>query len=94
MKPINNSIAALALFAAMNAGQSASASPLDDCILDITFQCVEDDDFWGCYETGKELCENQHSAMIQRLSKIQLKTIERENRRKATTILKKHRKPR
>jgi ABC-type uncharacterized transport system YnjBCD substrate-binding protein len=39
----------------------AAASDLDDCILDITFQCLEDEDFWGCYDDGVELCENQSS---------------------------------
>jgi hypothetical protein len=94
MKPVIKLVVALAMFAAINASQSASANALDDCILDITFQCVEADDFWDCYDTGKELCENQNTAIIQGLSKIQLKTLERENRRKATAVLKKHRKTR
>lgn len=65
---------------------NAAGSDLDDCILDITMQCVDDDDFWGCYDIGVELCENQSSSQIQ-IPKGTVDTIKRNARTRAQQIL-------
>jgi hypothetical protein len=82
---------ASAAVAAVLAGASvsashAAASDLDDCILDITFQCVDDDDFWGCYDGGVELCKNQSSAEIAVMPRGTLATIEKKAHQRAQTI--------
>ena len=86
---------ASAALAAVLAGTSVSASraaanDLDDCILDITFQCVDDDDFWGCYDVGVDFCKNQTSAEIAVMPRGTLAKIERQSRQKAQTIFLKH----
>ena len=53
-----------AFFVMSGTNAYAAASDLDKCILDITMQCTADNDFWGCYDTGVELCENQHSSQL------------------------------
>jgi len=79
-------VAAAILTAASVSASHAAASDLDDCILDITFQCVDDDDFWGCYDVGVELCKNQSSAEIAAMPRGTLATIEKQARQKAQTI--------
>ncbi|MCB1464071.1 MAG: hypothetical protein KDJ90_17005 [Nitratireductor sp.] len=64
----------------------AAASDLDDCILDITFQCVDDADFWGCYNVGVELCKNQTSASIS-IPRGTIATIETKAKKRAQQVL-------
>lgn len=64
----------------------AAADELSDCIGDVTMQCLEDDDFWGCLEVGEEFCENQHSSD---LSAPEINKIKADSRRRAELIYKK-----
>lgn len=64
MRNLLFAVAAASFVTAAATTAHAAASDLDDCILDITFQCVEYDtpeEFWDCYNDGVELCENQSS---------------------------------
>ena len=74
---------ASAFVAVTAASAHAAASDLDNCIVDIMMQCTDDDDFWGCYEVGVELCENQHSSQ---LKGTQINQIKMKNQRKAQQV--------
>ena len=83
---IASAAVAVVLAGASVSASHAAASDLDDCILDITFQCVDDSDFWGCYDVGVEFCKNQSSAEIAVLPRGKLALIEKQAHQKAQTI--------
>jgi hypothetical protein len=36
----------------------AYAHGVDECVNEKTFECLDDDDFWGCYDFIVEDCQN------------------------------------
>ncbi len=36
----------------------ALAHDIDDCVLEKTYECLDDDDFWGCYDFILEGCQS------------------------------------
>jgi hypothetical protein len=37
---------------------AALAHDIDDCVLEKTYDCLDDDDFWGCYDFILEGCQS------------------------------------
>lgn len=60
---VTTTLAAAGLLVSASASVSYADS-FDDCVLKITYECLDDSDFWGCYDIGTELCENQNVAVI------------------------------
>jgi hypothetical protein len=89
-KSIITTMAAATMLAASMTASHAAASDLDDCILDMTFQCLDAADFWDCYDTGVEFCENQSSAEIAVMPKSRLASIKSGARQKAQITLQQH----
>ena len=58
--PILRTIAAAATLAAVLAAVSPSFAydSVDECINEETFKCLDDDDFWVCYDFILEDCKN------------------------------------
>lgn len=50
-------LAASAAFFALTA-TAALAHDIDDCVLDNTYECLDDADFWGCYDFILEDCQS------------------------------------
>lgn len=85
MRNLFFAFATLSLVATAATAAQAAASDLDECIVDIMMQCSDDDDFWGCYEVGTELCENQHSS---ELSAPEISKIKADAKRRADSFYK------
>lgn len=79
------SLAALIVLFGANA---ASAGPVDDCILEKTFECLDDADFWDCYDFIVEDCQNQPRAIA--LPPTRLKAELANARQKAVLVYERH----
>ena len=60
----------------------------DDCILEKTFECLGDDDFWGCYDFIVEGCTDQVYEIV--LPPPQMKRLKAAAHQRAEVMLKRH----